>query len=135
MTLARRIAVGELATALACTSATDTCGACTPPHYSGVVYGSLSRARSSVDAAQVEVEVFPQGCDGGQPAYSRVQEPEPTDGEGRYRAHVTTHAGADAACVRVTAHAGAGDGSATGGPLRLRPSSPLDSVRVDVVIP
>jgi hypothetical protein len=134
MTLARGAVLGMLGAALACLDATDTC-ACTPPLQWGIVYGSVSRAGSPVNAAQVEVEVFQQGCDGGQPAYGWVEELAPTDGEGRYRARVTAPSAVDAACVRVTAHAAAGVGTATGGPLHLGGSDPLDSVRVDVIIP
>jgi len=134
MTLARRTALAVLATTLACLGAAETTCACTPPLSSGVVYGSVSHAGLPV-ASEVEVEVFPDGCGTEQPADNRGQEPVLSDAEGYDRARVGTQQGADAACVRVMAQSAAGEAAATGGPLRLRPSSPSESVRVDVVVP
>jgi hypothetical protein len=133
----RVLSAGLLVLVLAMCTPTEPC-ACPPPVTLAVIHGIVSGAGGGpVAAAPVEVDVYAGMC--GAPNARRTtigQTATQTDAQGRYGIQVMADIGdPQTACATAEVLTGAGRVAGAPTPVALRQAFPLDSARIDIVVP
>jgi hypothetical protein len=134
----RRALLGMLAATAAvaaCTTEPSGCDICTT---SAIVYGTVwSGGGFPVARARVSVEARETSCRGAN--VNLTGDTATTDTLGHYRVNVVSPVAPTAVCLIVTGQSAAsstpaGTAADTGHVVRLQPTEPRDSVRVDLVL-
>jgi hypothetical protein len=116
---------------------TEPC-ACPPPVTLAVIHGIVSGAGGGpVAATPVEVEVYAGACGAPNARPTAIrQTPARTDAQGRYGTQVLSDIGdPQTACATAEVLTGARRVAGAPTPVALRRAFPLDSARIDIVVP